>query len=63
MKTNLDVDRNDELIINNTRITTEVDVDTPAPLLTEYNVFYGCTGYYPGNYERAEMDTMIVPCA
>ncbi|VFR13276.1 hypothetical protein SPFM12_00246 [Salmonella phage SPFM12] len=20
---------------------------TPAPLLTEYNVFYGCTGYYP----------------
>ncbi|TSF72697.1 hypothetical protein FG732_26840, partial [Salmonella enterica subsp. enterica serovar London] len=63
LKTNLDVDRNDELIINNTRITTEVDVDTPAPLLTEYNVFYGCTGYYPGNYERAEMDTMIVPPA
>ncbi|MGK7530365.1 hypothetical protein, partial [Salmonella enterica] len=30
---------------------------------TEYNVFYGCTGYYPGNYERAEMDTMIVPPA
>ncbi|QKN85889.1 putative virion structural protein [Escherichia phage vB_EcoM_EC001] len=63
LKTNLDVDRNDELIINNTRITTEADVDTPVPLLTEYNVFYGCTGYYPGNYERAEMDTMIVPPA
>ncbi len=59
LETNLDVDRNDELVLTNTRITSENPVDTPVPLLTDFNVFYGCTGYYPGNYERAEMDTMI----
>ncbi|VFR11868.1 hypothetical protein SPFM20_00236 [Salmonella phage SPFM20] len=44
------------------RAVTEMDTMIVPPArdgigitheITEYNVFYGCTGYYPGNYERA----------
>lgn len=63
LETNLDVDRNNELVINNARVTTERPIDVAVGLLTDFNVFYGCTGYYPKNYERAAMDDIIVPPA
>lgn len=59
LETNLDVDRNDELMLTNTRISSSTPTETPVPLMTDFNLFYGCTGYYPGNYERAEMDALI----
>ncbi|EIF4796198.1 hypothetical protein LFN83_004968, partial [Salmonella enterica subsp. enterica serovar Infantis] len=59
LETNLDVDRNDELVLTNTRINGSNPTETPVALLTDFNLFYGCTGYYPGNYERVEMDALI----
>jgi len=61
LETNLDVDRNDELVLTNARITSTNPVDVPVALLQDFNVFYGCTAYYPKNYERVDMDTVIVP--
>lgn len=61
LETNLDVDRNDELILNNTRLNSPNQTDVPVGLSVEYNLFYGCNGYMPGNYSRVEMDTIIVP--
>lgn len=60
LETNLDVDRNDEMIITNTRTTSSSTVNIPVSLTEDFNIFYGCTGYYPKNYERATMDTLIV---
>lgn len=61
LETNLDVDRNDELVLTNARITSSNPVDVPVALLQDYNIFYGCTAYYPKDYERVDMDTIIVP--
>ena len=61
LETNLDIDRNDELILNNTRLNTPNPSNVPVGLSVEYNVFYGCEGYRPANYERDLMDTIIVP--
>lgn len=60
LETNLDVDRNDELVLTNTRITSSNTVDVPVALLQDFNVFYGCSAYYPKNYERVDMDTIIM---
>lgn len=61
LETNLDVDRNDELVLTNTRITSSNTVNVPVALAQEFNVFYGCSAYYPKNYERADMDVIIIP--
>lgn len=61
LETNLDVDRNDELVLTNARITSSNPVNVPVALLQDYNIFYGCTAYYPKDYERVDMDTIIVP--
>lgn len=61
LETNLDVDRNDELVLTNTRISSDDTVTVPVGLLSEFNVFYGCTAFYPKNYQRAAMDAIIVP--
>jgi hypothetical protein len=61
LETNLDVDRNDELILTNTRLASASATPVPVALEAEFNVFFGVTGYYPGKYERATMDSIIVP--
>lgn len=58
-ETNLDIDRNNEMIITNAYSRGGVRVDTPIPLLTEVDILYGCEGYYPGNFERSEIDDML----
>ncbi|QXO09486.1 hypothetical protein pEaSNUABM11_00062 [Erwinia phage pEa_SNUABM_11] len=60
LETNLDVDRNDELVLTNTRLASASATPVPVALEAEFNVFFGVTGYYPGNYERATMDNIIV---
>lgn len=59
LDSNLDVDRNDEMVLTNTRTTGTSTVNMPVALSTDFNIFYGCTGYYPKNYQRAEMDTLM----
>ena len=61
LETNLDVDRNDELVLTNTRLASANATPVPVGLEAEFNVFFGVTGYYPGNYERASMDAILVP--
>lgn len=61
LQTNLDVDRNDELVLTNTRLASASATPVPVALEAEFNVFFGVTDYYPGNYERATMDSIIVP--
>ena len=59
-ESNLDVDRSDELVLTNTYNQGGVQVDTPTSLSNEFNIIYGCTQYYPGNFERSNIDDMIV---
>jgi len=63
LETNLDVDRNDELVLTNTRMTSANITPLPLALDAEVNLFFGVTGWNPKNYERATMDTVIVPPA
>ena len=58
--TNLDVDRNDELITNTFTLLGDTPSDIPMPLCVEFNLFYGAKSYYPKDYKRAHMDTIIV---
>lgn len=59
--TNLDVDRNDELIITNGRTANNPSVEAALPLLTEFNLLYGVDNYYPHYYERSPIDDKILP--
>lgn len=59
-ESNLDVDRNDELVLTNTYNRGGTQVDTPTALLNDFNVIYGCQQYYPGNFEPGELDKMIM---
>lgn len=59
LDSNLDIDRNDEMVLTNTRTTGTETVNMPVPLTEEFNIFYGCTGYFPKNYQRAAMDSLI----
>lgn len=60
LETNLDVDRNDELVLTNTRLASSSATPVPVALLQDFNIFYGVTGWAPKNYERYDMDSVIV---
>lgn len=59
-ESNLDIDRSNELVLTNTINQGGVQVDTPTALSNEFNIIYGCTQYYPGNYQRSYIDDMLV---
>lgn len=61
IETNLDVDRNDEIIITNGRTPNIEDYVSPVPLLTEFNLFFGVDNYYPHYYQRSDIDSLILP--
>ncbi|ANZ50241.1 putative virion structural protein [Erwinia phage vB_EamM_Phobos] len=60
IETNLDVDRNDEMILTNFKVGDNTLL-LPIALGVDMNVFYGCSNYFPRDYERAELDTFITP--
>lgn len=60
LETNLDVDRNDEMIMTNFKVGDNTLL-LPMALNVDMNVFYGCSNYFPRDYERAELDTLITP--
>lgn len=59
-ESNLDIDRNDELVLTNTYNRGGTQVDTPTSLLNDFNIIYGCQQYYPGSFEPGELDKMIM---
>lgn len=59
-ESNLDIDRNDELVLTNTYNRGGTQVDTPSSLLNDFNIIYGCQQYYPGSFEPGELDKMIM---
>lgn len=59
--TSLDIDRNDEMIINTFHLSADVVTPLPLPLTQEFNVFYGVSNYFPPEYDRHVMDSIIVP--
>lgn len=58
--TTLDIDRNDEIIINNFRVASENPVPVPMALDASLELFYGTVDYYPINYSRSEMDNNVI---
>ncbi|ECG3268912.1 hypothetical protein EWY84_08650 [Salmonella enterica subsp. enterica serovar Infantis] len=60
LKTNLDVDRNHEMIMTNFNVG-ENTLLLPMALSVDMSVFYGCSNYFPRDYERATLDTYITP--
>lgn len=60
IETNLDVDRNDEMIMTNFKVGDNTLL-LPMALTVDMNIFYGCSDYFPPDYERAELDTYITP--
>ena len=59
-ESNLDIDRNDELVLTNTYNRGGTQVDTPTSLLNDFNIIFGCQQYYPGGFEPGELDKMIM---
>lgn len=59
-ESNLDIDRNDELVLTNTFNRGGTQIDTPTSLLNDFNIIYGCQQYYPGSFEPGELDKMIM---
>lgn len=60
IETTLDIDRNDELIVNNFRVIADGPVAVPIPLDVTLNLFYGTVDYYPNGYRRSLMDEIVV---
>lgn len=59
IETDTDIDRKDELIINNFFIADKVPTKAPMPLDVNLNLFYGTIDYYPKEYSRSTMDELI----
>lgn len=59
--TTLDIDRNDEMIINTFHLNENTVTPIPLPLTQEFNVFYGVSNYFPPEYDRHVMDSIITP--
>ena len=58
--TNLDIDRNNDMIMNNFKMDNVSSTLIPMRLTGDFNIFYGTKEYYPANYKRANMDSIIV---
>lgn len=58
--TNLDIDRNNELVLKDTINLAGVKVDTPAALIQDFNIVYGCVGVYQPNFSRSEIDDLLM---
>lgn len=57
--TELDVDRNNEIITNTFTLLGDTPSEIAMPLCGEFNLFYGTKAYYPKDYKRTNMDTII----
>lgn len=57
--TNLDIDRNHELITKSFTQVGDEPSDIPMGLDTTFDLFYGVNEFYPKDYVRNDMDTVI----
>lgn len=58
--TNLDIDRNHDIIINNFSQSFGSVTDTPLPLVSMINIIYGVKNYTTPHYKAIESDYVLV---
>jgi hypothetical protein len=58
--TNIDIDRNHDMIVSNFIMTGDTPTDIPMQLGTELNVIFGVTNYTTADFKQTAMDQIVV---